>query len=30
VLFPMYFWQGTIFLLLSPTMVIFFRVALSP
>lgn len=30
VLLPMYFWQGVIFLLLSPTMVIFLSVALSP
>jgi hypothetical protein len=27
---PMYFWQGTIFLLVSPTMVMPRRVALSP
>jgi hypothetical protein len=30
VLLPMYFWHGTIFLLLSPTIVMFFSVALSP
>lgn len=27
---PMYFWHGTIFLLLSPTIVMLRRVALSP
>ncbi len=30
VLFPVYFWQGMIFLPESPMMVIFFRETLSP